>query len=115
METKIELRDKCPDCQVSIGEKHVMFCDVTRCKTTGTQLLSCYTDPDDLEYGEELDHLCEPTIWTGEWPGVKVCRENNWYANYPGLNGTTLYGEDLNSVPFRAVWNPEIEDWEARK
>lgn len=113
MEKEIELRDKCPDCQVSIGEKHVMFCDVTRCKYTGMQLLMCYTDPEEREAeGIEVDHECEPIAWTGEWPGVKVCRDNNWYTDPKSIWG---YMEDLNSVPFRAVWNPKLEDWEARK
>lgn len=75
-------------------------------------MLSCYEDPEDLEEGEELDHICVATIWTGEWPGVKVCRDNDWYTDPNSIWG---YMEDLNSVPFRATWNPELEDWEARK
>jgi hypothetical protein len=61
---------------------------------------------------ENRTHECEPTLWTGEWPGVKVCRDNGWYTIIVGIEGPT---EDLNSVSQRATWNPEIEDWEARK
>lgn len=75
-------------------------------------MLSCYADPEEIEDGEELDHECEATIWTGEWPGVKVCRENGWYTSADSPWGVS---EDLNSVPFRAEWNSELEDWKARK
>lgn len=89
-----------------------MFCDVTRCKTTGIQMLSCYSDPGETgRWGLEPDHICEPTNWSGEWPGVKVCRENGWYTDPESIYG---YTEDLNSVPSRARWNSELEDWEAK-
>lgn len=112
-----EEKTKCPDCQVDIGEKHQWGCDVGRCKATGYQLLSCYTDPDDpdLEEDWEPDHECDVTTWTGEWPGEKVCRDNNWYTEMTMLNGEKKRVEDLNSVHMRAVWNPELEDFEARK
>lgn len=112
MNTKEELT-KCPDCQVNPGERHVDFCDVTRCKYTGVQMLMCYVDSDELEEcDEEPDHTCAPTVWTGEWPGVKVCRDNGWYTAPDSIWGEM---EDLNCVMFRAVWNPELEDFEARK
>lgn len=105
---------KCPDCQVDIGELHKWGCDVSRCKETGIQLLSCYVDPDDPDLDEDWEpfHDCAPCVWTGEWPGVKVCRENGWYVKMIGYDEPV---EDLNSVPFRAVWNSELEDYEARK
>jgi hypothetical protein len=115
METKIELT-KCPDCQVDPGERHQDGCDVARCRFVGRQYISCFDIkvlPDgSLDFLEPTDHACEPDRWTGEWPGVKVCRDNNWYNAPDSIFG---YSEDLNSVPFRAVWNPELEDWEARK
>lgn len=118
MEKEIEIREKCYDCGVSIGERHEDGCDVTRCRHTGIQMLTCgfsvSFDPGSLtgiSLEETHDHECEPTIWTGEWPGVKVCRDNNWYTTIVGIDGPT---EDLNSVPFRAVWNKELEDWEAK-
>jgi len=115
METEIELT-KCPDCQVEPGNRHQDGCDVARCKHTGKQMLSCFLvafDEDGgIDFIEDTSHECGPDIWTGEWPGVKVCRENNWYTAPESIYG---YMEDLNSVPSRAVWNPEIEDWEARK
>lgn len=107
---------KCPDCQVEPGERHPYGCDVARCRYTGRQYISCFDIkvlPDgSYDFLEPTDHECETDIWTGEWPGVKVCRDNGWYTTMVGFDGPT---EDLNSVSQRAVWNPEIEDWEARK
>ena len=116
MNTEPELT-KCHDCQVDVGERHKDGCDVTRCRFTGTQLLTCgmtfsFGANGLIDVVEDTSHECEPCIWTGEWPGVKVCRDNNWYTTIAGIEGPT---EDLNNVQFRAVWNPEIEDWEARK
>lgn len=118
METEIELT-KCPDCQVAPGDRHQDGCDVARCAFNGRQYISCFDieklDDGTYDFKEPTDHSCSPDTWTGEWPGVKVCRENNWYTDVVGLNGTTIHMEDLNSVSQRAVWNTEIEDWEARK
>jgi hypothetical protein len=118
MEKEIEFK-KCPDCQVDRGERHEYGCDVTQCRHTGTQLLTCGFrvsidpgSPTGYSLHETNDHECEPCIWTGEWPGVKVCRENGWYTEIVGFEGPT---EDLNSVQFRAVWNTELEDWVVRK
>lgn len=120
MTTETEF-EKCPDCQVSPGERHIDGCDVTRCRHTGTQMLSCGFrvvvdpgSPNGFALVETNDHECEPCVWTGEWPGVKVCRDNNWYTDIVGLNGTTIHTEDLNNVVFWAVWNTELEDWEAK-
>lgn len=119
MSTETEFT-KCPDCQVDVGERHEDGCDVTRCKFTGTQMLMChfsvsFNAAGGIDITENHDHECVACVWPGEWPGVKVCRENNWYTDVVGLNGTTIHMEDLNSVSQRAVWNPAIEDWEARK
>jgi hypothetical protein len=114
MNKEIELTEKCPDCQVSIGERHEDGCDVTRCRHTGKQMLTCFNVVLDkngkLDFSKDTSHECEPCIWTGEWPGEKVCRDNNWYTYVVGIGDM----EDLNSVPFRAKWNPELEDWEAK-
>jgi hypothetical protein len=116
METEIELT-KCPDCQVDPGDRHEYGSDVTPCRFTVTQQLMCgfefggYLPNGGINIVENRTHECEPCIWTGEWPGVKVCRENNWYTAPESIWG---YMEDLNCVTSRAVWNPEIEDWEAR-
>lgn len=109
------MNTKCPDCQVSVGERHQFGCDITRCRFTGKQLLTCFVVSFDaagnIDFTEDTTHDCEPCIWTGEWPGVKVCRDNNWYTMVTGVG----HMEDLNSVGIRAVWNSELEDWEARK
>lgn len=109
--------EKCPDCQVDVGERHLDGCDTTRCRFTGKQQLMCgfafsFDAAGAIDVIETDDHECEPCVWTGEWPGVKVCRDNDWYNAPDSIYG---YSEDLNSVPSRAVWNPELEDWEARK
>lgn len=108
---------KCPDCQVDVGDRHKDGCDVTRCRFTGKQMLMCgfkfeFGPTGGIDVTEDRSHECESCVWTGDWPGVKVCRDNNWYTTMIGFDGPT---EDLNSVSQRAVWNPEIEDWEARK
>lgn len=109
--------EKCPDCQVAPGERHEDGCDVTRCRFTGKQQLMCgfafsFDAAGAIDVIETNDHECEPCVWTGDWPGVKVCRDNGWYTTMVGFDGPT---EDLNSVSQRAVWNTELEDWEARK
>jgi hypothetical protein len=70
--------------------------------------------PNGYDLIETNDHECEPTLWTGDWPGEKVCRDNGWYTQVNDLHGNLYTTEDLNSVPFRAVWNKELEDWEAK-
>jgi hypothetical protein len=117
MTTEIELT-KCPDCQVNPGDRHESGCDVSQCRFTGTQELMCgfefggFLPNGGINIIENRTHECEPSLWTGEWPGIKVCRDNGWYVEIVGFDGPT---EDLNNVSRRAVWNADIEDWEARK
>lgn len=67
----------CPDCGAEPGEQHQFGCDVARCTATGEQFIQCEGELHTYhgrEYGEHVG-ICQPTIWTGEWPGNEECRE----------------------------------------
>ena len=88
----LEARERCPDCEVAIGEEHVDGCDVARCLVNGRQQLSC-----------EDDHDCGWDVWSGWWPGTVDCEQLGWMIG-PGL-------PDLNRLYTEAVWDPERCLW----
>jgi hypothetical protein len=64
----LDFQDRCPDCDVAVGEAHVNDeadggCDVARCLVTGPQRLTCEAD-------HAADHDCGRDVWTGGWPGL---------------------------------------------
>ena len=63
---------ECPDCSVSPGTRHLFGCDVERCSVCGMQALMC----------EEHIDVRDPvaSAWTGEWPGLKECRELGFWC-----------------------------------
>jgi len=97
----------CHDCGVKPGELHVKGCDVERCPDCGGQYISCGCE----------DSSTKRLPWTGEWPGVKECREFGWYARMtsdgwvrcektdPGAS------EDLNRLAVFAEWDREKGRW----
>jgi hypothetical protein len=93
----------CPDCCAYPGEQHIDGCDVERCLECGTQRISCdcSKDPD------------QRVPWSGEWPGVRECREYGWYAKLTGQGWTSCHPdepgahEDLNRLHVDAVWDRE--------
>lgn len=101
----------CPDCAVAPGELHKDGCDVERCPDCGNQMLGCDCPPKN------------PRLpWTGEWPGVKECRELGWYAYCPG-DGTGWHRcskdhpgarEDLNRFCMEMKWDPKKRVYELR-
>ncbi len=91
----------CPDCQVGVGARHEVGCDVARCLACGGQRLGCACS------GRGRD------VWTGEWPGKMECRDFGWYA-YFAPNGSPSWRpcdadhpgatEDLNRLAVEGVW-----------
>jgi len=76
----------CPDCGVAPDEQHEEECDVARCKNCGVQSLMCSCGN------------TENTIWTGLWPGIQECYEQQliYYDTNPHSNlGWTF---DLNEA-----------------
>lgn len=67
----------CPGCGAQPGELHRLGCDVEGCPRCGQQLLSCTHF---LMGSVKPPPDTERMPWTGEWPGVRECREFGWYA-----------------------------------
>lgn len=103
--------DKCPDCQVSPGERHHEGCDVSRCSLHGYQAISCDFCLDE-DFEDQFN--VSTTIWTGEWPGIEECHELDlWVWDFPGIPGKS---EDLNRLQMmgfmgQVVWDQEKEKW----
>lgn len=93
----IDYQDRCPDCDVAVGEAHIYDkvdggCDVARCLVTGYQRLMC-----------ELDHDCSRDVWTGRWPGQLDCERLGWMIG-PGF-------PDLNRLYTEGEWDAERCAW----
>lgn len=93
----LDFQDRCPDCDVAVGEAHVFDeydggCDVARCLVTGLQRLGC-----------EADHDCGRDVWTGWWPGQVDCERLGWMLG-PGL-------PDLNRLYTEATWDAQRCAW----
>lgn len=101
----------CPDCGVDIGEEHVPGCDVQICGVCGCQRLMC--DCPEPSFVMVDGYL----IWDGEWPGLKECREYNfWCYRNPNGPGWILCNfdhpdatEDLNSMVTTLVFDPSVQ------
>lgn len=60
---KAKKREKCPDCDVGVGELHDDGCDIELCPDCGFQRLSC-----------DCLNITMPRIpWDGEWPNTATC------------------------------------------
>ncbi|PXY18287.1 hypothetical protein [Prauserella flavalba] len=93
----IDYQDRCPDCDVEVGEAHIYDevdggCDVARCLVTGYQRLMC-----------DLDHDCGRDVWTGWWPGQIDCERLGWMLG-PGF-------PDLNRLYTEGIWDAERCAW----
>lgn len=91
--------EKCPDCQVKPGKPHIPGCDVERCTECKRQRLQC------LWVDSCPSHDPKLAQWMGEWPGLKECREKNWWCvMIPGSGWTQCSAdhpgatEDLNRL-----------------
>jgi hypothetical protein len=95
----IDYQDRCPDCDVAVGEAHIHDevrggCDVARCLVTGRQRLMC-----DLEDHDD----CGRDLWSGWWPGHLDCERLGWMLG-PGF-------PDLNRLYTEAVWDRQRCAW----
>jgi hypothetical protein len=93
----INYREKCPDCDVAVGEEHEFDpydggCDKAICLKTGFQRLMC-----------DLDHDHGRDKWTGWPPGMTECEEYGWMFA-PGW-------PDIPRLYTEAVWDPEQCRW----
>jgi rRNA maturation protein Nop10 len=96
----------CPDCGVSVGERHNDWCDVEPCPDCGGQLISC-----DCEGDFKFPRL----KWSGEWPGKMECREFGWYVKWlPGKGWVRCDKDDpearenLNRLHEDATWDKHL-------
>lgn len=91
----------CPDCAVAPGARHEQRCDVARCSECGRQYLGCDC------------RMSQPTVWTGEWPGILECREFNLYTE-PGSYWGVM--EDLNTLVSSPAfeWDRSLERYVRR-
>jgi hypothetical protein len=79
------MNNLCYDCGVKPGESHKESCDVERCSVCGGQRLMC--DSRD----QCLGHDPKKSVWDGEWPGSKECRERGFYCQ-DGFYSSSKWG-----------------------
>lgn len=97
-------------CGAKPGEPHKDWDDVARCYISGQQLIACgdYWLVD--EYDNETpnpDHQCHPSIWDGDYPGVKQCQKYGLYTTgVVGIDGPT---EDLSALSVYGTWDIETQ------
>jgi len=90
----------CPQCKAAPGEAHRDWDGIARCFESGEQLIACSQG----HPGE-----CSPSVWDGEYPGVKQCRALDLYVVDPEFGRS----EDLNyfaGIPKQ--WNRESQSWD---
>ena len=97
------LSKSCFDCGCKAGYQHKDGCDVERCPDCGGQMISC---------GCEGEIEMPRIPWSGEWPGLRECREFGWYAKLVRGKGWTACdksdegaSENLNRLCFDAKWD----------
>lgn len=106
----------CRQCGAAPGERHRpielgdgshAYCDLARCRQTGTQLIQCEGELHEFKgrwYGEH-EGDCGPDVWDGEYPGVKQARELGLFTDHLGMGLT----EDLNELVGNSDWDAEKE------
>lgn len=129
-----DLRERCPDCQVAIGEAHQEGCDVARCMLYGEQRLGHEMmggRPIVIKMGDmftlDVDpagaHDCGAQVWSGRWPGEMECEAFGWWA-YFAPNSDPSFVQcgpdhpdavlDLNRLAVEARWDSEAGRYQLR-
>lgn len=97
-------------CGAKPGEPHKDWDDVARCYISGQQLIACQDywlyDEYDNEYPNPA-HQCHPSIWDGDYPGVKQAEKYGLFTTDLGEKGP-----DLNTLHRYGVWNIETQQHE---
>ena len=98
--------NKCPDCQVEIGQLHIGSCDWETCPDCGGQRLTCSA------FGRHYDYPKIP--WGGERVGHDVLVENDDYAKFVNGKWVKCSGKDpdsempdYNALYIDYKWCPE--------
>jgi hypothetical protein len=60
----VSIDNECPDCHVSVGQRHERGCDIERCPYCGRQAITCFCE-DSANGVPDNDRL----PWTGDWTG----------------------------------------------
>lgn len=95
-------------CGAKPGQPHKFWDDVARCYWTGVQLIQCGAWNDE----DSRDHDCSPSIWDGDYPGIKQCRKYGLYTEVIQLDGSYKISEDLNLLYSRGTWNINTQQHE---
>lgn len=117
----------CPDCYVSVGQKHNVDCDVARCLATGEQRLAHLPLAEAAlveGFGVIVGiHDCGQDTWTGEHRGAAECREFGWWCRpatagdapiagwIPCPEGTPGAALDLTRLYRHATWDRDTGRW----
>lgn len=97
-------------CGAKPGEPHKDWDDVALCYISGQQLITCdeywLYDDNGQEY-HNPEHECHPSIWDGDYPGVKQAEKYGLYHMHlrewkPDIEAIHQYGE----------WNIETQQHE---
>lgn len=94
----------CPDrsCQVGIGLRHTMDCEIARCKEHGEQRLWCFE--------EGKTHT--PSIFNGYHPGELEAVTQGWFYN---LEDSKVALADINKAIMNFKWNSQTELFDLRR
>lgn len=122
----LNLRERCADCQVAIGERHVGGCDVSRCTVSGIQRIQCggADDPNEIDpatgelmYSVVHPGRCVDSVWTGLFPMTAEAVLHDWYAYFDDTGWHRCTGDDLrarpdlNRVATELTWDPDRQTW----
>jgi len=97
---------RCPDCAAQPGMLHKLGCDVEKCPECGWQYISCDCPAEET--------TAPRLLWSGEWPGIRECREFGWYSKLVSGRGWVSCdksepgaSESLNRLAVDATWDKE--------
>ncbi len=138
-----EIKD-CHDCGAKPGEMHIPGCDTERCPRCGMQAISCgciyevngmnrnmlEEEHPDIYNNGATEAMCEKfdaewgsrrQPWTGIWPGVEECRENDLWCKMVDGKGWVQCSkddpdasEDLNRLVMVCEWDVNLQKFVRR-